>query len=129
MTAAEADLPPFQEVLQVIRTHLPDVTEPELNDALVEGLIARFHPRVELVSSNTPTPVAKPLVTRSEVHEQTVGYLRVAEVGSGLPEELASHWTALQSTNRLNALVLDLRFAGGQDYPAAAQAADLFVRG
>jgi hypothetical protein len=129
LTAAEPEHPQFQEVLQLIRDHLPDVTEPELNDALVEGLIARFQPRVELVSSNTAAPDAKPLITRTEVHEETIGYLRVAEVGPGLPEELAAHWNALRGTNRLDALVLDLRFAGGQDYPAAARAADLFVRG
>ncbi len=129
--AKQPDWPPFQEVLQVIRTNLPDVSESELNAAMVRGLIARLQPRVELVSPDESVPVqnSKPWVSRAEVFEDSVGYLRVAGIGAGLPEELSTQWEALRGTNKLNALILDLRFAEGHDYPAAAHAADLFVQG
>jgi hypothetical protein len=131
LAAADQPLPHFQEVLRLIRTNLPEVTETELNEALVHGLIARFQPTVELVAregTTAPQP-AGPWVHLGALYEDTVGYLRVGGVGPGLPEELAARWTQLRSTNHLEALILDLRFAAGQDFTAAALAADLFVRG
>jgi hypothetical protein len=128
-TAGDPDYPHFQEVLRLIRANLPDVTESELNAAMVQGLVDRFQPRVDLVSSSPAIAEAKAWVSRTAVYEGTVGYLRVEGVGAGLAEELATQWDALRATNRLNAVVLDLRFSNGQDYVAAAHAADLFVRG
>jgi hypothetical protein len=125
----DPDYPHFQEVLRLIRANLPDVAEADLNEAMVDGLIARFQPRVDLIASSTPAPALRDWVTRTTVYEETVGYLRVEGVGPGLPEELTEDWDALRATNRLNALILDLRFSQGQDYAAAAKAADLFVRG
>jgi hypothetical protein len=131
LAADDPPLPQFQEVLRLIRTNLPEVTEAELNQALVQGLIARFQPTVELVSRDgTPAPPPEgPWVLMGALHEDTVGYLRVGGVGPGLPEELSARWTQLRSTNQIDALILDLRFAAGQDFAAAAHAADLFVRG
>jgi hypothetical protein len=131
LAADDQSLPHFQEVLQLIRTNLPDVTEVELNQALVEGLIAHFQPTAQLVPRDVktaPQPTG-PWVNMGALYEDTVGYLRVGGVGSGLPEELSDRWTQLRSTNQIDALILDLRFAAGQDYTAAAHAADLFVRG
>jgi hypothetical protein len=125
----EQDYPHFQEVLRLIRANLPDVAESELNAAMVEGLISQFRPRVELMTSSTPIAEIRQWITRAAVYEETVGYLQLNGVGPGLPEELSTAWAALQSTNRLDALIVDLRFAQGQDYSAAAKAADLFVRG
>jgi hypothetical protein len=130
-TSEDQDGPDPQEVLRLIRTNLPEVTERELNAAMVQGLIAHFQPRVELVSDAESDPAQDPAprISRAAVYEQTVGYLRVDDVGPGLPEELSTRWTELRGANPLKALVLDLRFSGGQDYTAAANAADLFVRG
>jgi hypothetical protein len=129
--ADDQDWPHFQEVLRLIRTNLPEVTESELNGALVQGLVARFQPRVELIAdSAAPAPrVEGPWISMGAVYEDTVGYMRLSGVGPGLAEELSERWSQLRSTNRISALILDLRFAAGQDYPEAAHAADLFVRG
>jgi hypothetical protein len=125
------ELPHFQEILRLIRTNLPGVNESELNQALVEGLMERFKPRVQLrADDETPPPQAEgPWVSRVAVYDENVGYLRVSAVGAGLAEELSARWSDLRGTNQINALVLDLRFAAGQDYAAAAQSAELFVRG
>jgi hypothetical protein len=109
---------------------LPDVSEADLNAAVVRGLVESFRPRVEWVSADEAAAVqpAKTNVTRAQILTGAYGYFRVESVGPGLAEELKQRWGELSRTNRLDALVLDLRYAEGADYPAAGAAADLFVR-
>ena len=71
-------------------------------------------------------PAEGPLIGKSDVYENLVAYLRVARVESGLAEAVRDSFQRLKSTNKLAGLVLDLRFAGGDDYSAAAQVADRF---
>src|SRR3954467_7150537 len=44
----KADAPDFQEVYQLIRTHLPGLSEAELNRAAVQGLVSALAPKVTL---------------------------------------------------------------------------------
>ncbi len=56
-------------------------------------------------------------------------YVRVATVASKLPEAFRAAYRQLAETNKekIKGLVLDLRFAGGADYEAAAKLADCFL--
>jgi C-terminal processing protease CtpA/Prc len=87
-----------------------------------------------LLLTNTPasaTPTAEagagPSLGKSTTFDENYGYLRVARVASGLAGEVTEAISALSASNRLKGLVLDLRFAGGSDYAAAAEVADRFV--
>lgn len=121
------DLPHFQEVLRLLRANLSGVTDDELNRAAVEGLLNRYYPRVLLVTNLPSTEASGSLVSRASVYDKTYGYIRVAEVRKGLADQVALAYESLLRTNKLKGLVLDLRFAGGQDYEAAAKTADRFL--
>jgi hypothetical protein len=128
--AGAADQAPDpMEVYELIRTNLPGVTDAQLQTAAVEGLVQALQPRVWLVGASPGTNAAPPppLLARSVVFDGPVLYLRVGRVGEGLAQELQSAYTALSATNEFKGVVLDLRFAGGDDYAAAAQAVDLVM--
>jgi len=121
--------PSFKEICTAIRTNLEGVTEQDLDHAALQGLLQHFAGRVSLVTNNlseTSQPT-KPLLSRSAVYDDNYGYLRVGRVAAGLHDELLKAFNALSATNQLKGLVLDLRQAGGNDYPAAAEAAALFI--
>ncbi len=121
-------VPDFKEVYDLVRAHLAGASEAELNRAAVEGFLARLHGKVRVVggggeaADTNATPLAK-----STVLDDGVAYVRVGRVEAGIAEALRRACDQLSSTNKLKGLALDLRFADGDDYAAAAAAADLFV--
>ncbi|MEK7675063.1 MAG: S41 family peptidase [Verrucomicrobiota bacterium] len=124
----EEPAPQFQEVFGLIRSNLAGMSEAELNRAATRGLLAQLGSQVVLVTNGLSTvPAEGPLIGKSDVYENLVAYLRVARVESGLAEAVRDSFQRLKSTNKLAGLVLDLRFAGGDDYSAAAQVADRFL--
>ena len=66
-------------------------------------------------------------LAKSAVLEHDALYLRVAEVGKNLPEEIRSAQGALATTNKIAGTILDLRFADGDDLDSEKAAADLFA--
>ena len=126
---AAAPTPNFEEVYQLLRSHLAGVSEGQLNEAAVQGLLASLGPKVTLVDSKSAesTPAGTALVTKSSRLEGDMGYIRVARVEQGLAQAVREAYNKLQGTNQLQGLVLDLRYARGGDYAAAAATADLFV--
>ena len=128
-TAEETSGPDCKEVYDLIRSHLVGITETQLNEAVVRGLVAELSPRVVLITNGkAPRTMAGPRVSKAEVFQGDILYIRVAQVGEGLSEAIARTWSNPGSTNGVNGLILDLRYAGGDDYAAAAAAADLFVK-
>lgn len=59
--------------------------------------------------------IAHATLAKSAVLETNVAYLRVTQTDKDLPEEISSALDALQTTNALAGVVLDLRFAAGGD--------------
>lgn len=130
-TFAETNASPnFQDVYNLIRQHAAGVSETELNRAAVQGLIAALSPQVSLVSNETSTHADSdaPLVAQSKVFDNDIAYFRIARVDHGLDQALTAAYEKLNATNKISGVVLDLRYTDGSDYPAAAAAADLFVR-
>lgn len=121
--------PDYEEVRDLLRSHLSDVGEGDLERAAVRGIVSSLEPRVLLLSSTggptSNSPAA--MLTRVTTFDGAFGYVRISEVSSGLAEKLRAAHEQLSSTQKVKGLVLDLRFAGGEDYEAAAAAGDLFV--
>ena len=125
-----AATPEFKEVYDLIRDHLAGASEAELNQAAVQGLIKQLHSKVALVSGKTETNTQSSeglLLPQSAMFDGTIAYLRVGRVGQGLAGQVATTCKGFSSTNKITGIILDLRFAGGQDYGEAATVADLFI--
>ena len=127
-SALARQAPDPREVFDLIRTNLPGVTDAQLQTAAVEGLIRQLQPRVWLASADPATNTGSPaLLTQTTRYEGSVVYLRIGRVGAGLAAALQSAYDTQAKTNPPAGLILDLRFADGEDYGAAAAVTDLFL--
>jgi len=123
------DLPDFKEVYDLVRAHAVGLNADELNCAAVRGLLSQLASTVSLVTNGNPaiTSNTNALVTKSSLLDGDLAYVRIGRVGDGLADALREACQGLTTTNHLSGLVLDLRYVGGDNYAAAAAAADLFV--
>jgi hypothetical protein len=121
--------PEFSEVYGLVRDHLPGATDSDLNRAAVQALIAALSPKVALVTNAAGAGgSAGGLLGAPSIFDEEIAYLRVGGVEDGLAAEVGAAWATAAATNKLKGLVLDLRYAQGDDYAAAAATADLFVK-
>jgi len=120
--------PSFHEVYQLLSTNLEGVSADELNGAAVQGLIHQLEPRVSLAAATVGSLHSLPLAD-ARVFDSSFAYFRIATVTSNLPEAFLAAYRQMNETNKskLRGLVLDLRFADGFDYAAAAKLADCFL--
>jgi C-terminal processing protease CtpA/Prc len=128
--SAEADqAPEFKEVYDLIRQHLSGISEGDLDRTAAQALVSALGPKVTLVtnSADAAASATVPLVSKSNVFEGNLAYLRVGRVGDGLAKALRGAYEHMDGTNQLKGVVLDLRYTDGRDYAAAAAAVDLFV--
>ena len=128
--AETANAPAFQEVYDLIRTHLAGMSEAELNRTAVQALLAGLGPRVALATNGVAAEAraAAPLVSRSGLFDGGIAYVRIERVGEGLAKAVRDACQKLGATNKLSGLILDLRYAAGEDYASAAATADLFLK-
>ena len=129
LRAGVAELPPFQEIFDLIRTNAGGLSQPELNAAAVEGLLSKLGSRARLVDpsqAKTPDSNVAP-ISSTGIFDEHYGYVRIARVGPKLPEEFALVLAKLTATNKLSGMVIDLRYANGNDYAAAVKVADAFL--
>jgi hypothetical protein len=120
--------PDFRRVFDLIVQNLPDATEAELDRAAIEGLVAKLGPRVMLVRSNETNESVSLGLTRSNLFDGSVLYLRIGVVKPGLEQSVIAAWERFSASNKLSGVVIDLRYADGEDYPAAAAVARLFLQ-
>jgi C-terminal processing protease CtpA/Prc len=125
---AQSQGPDFKEVYGLVKDHLEGVTEAELNRAAVQGLVSSLAPRVSLVGNENTTDSGKSLVSKTNLFEGGLAYVRIAKVGDGLGKAVGDACRGVMGTNKLNGVVLDMRFTGGDDYEAVPNAAELFVK-
>ena len=120
--------PDFKEVYELIRQHVAGLSEEELNRAAVLGLVNALGPKVMLVTNETTESNGESPMVRSNLFEGDIAYLRIRRVAEGLDQQIRDACRPSEGTNKFKGLVLDLRYSSGDDYLAAAAAADLFVR-
>jgi hypothetical protein len=123
--------PEFREVYDLLRTKLVGVSEKELNQKAVEGLLQQFKSRAVMEGQGTApgVHVAAGDLAATNIFEDVYGYVRVGAVESGLKERMFQTLDVLRKTNGIKGLVIDLRFADGMNYAEAGAVADLFVNG
>ena len=127
LRAAETPaLPDWTELQTLVRSNLTGLNGEELNRALVLGLLHGLKGEVVLVGKEAESS-SGPALARADLYEDAFAYLRVARVEPGLEKQVADALDRLGATNKLQGVVLDLRFATGSDYAVVAQVADRFV--
>ncbi len=118
---------PFEELHRLIREHLAETSDEEVNAAAVTGLIDQLKPHVVLGDPGPPAASTNALVARAQRHRGDFGYLRVGAVREGLSDALRESIDRLLEDGPLKGLILDLRMTEGTDYAAAAEAAGMFT--
>jgi hypothetical protein len=128
--AEDTQAPDFKEVYDLVRAHLAGMSEGQLDRTAVRALVSGLAPRVSLVTNAAAASAAgaTPLVIKSSVFDGDILYVRVGRVGDGLAQVISAACSKPETTNKLKGVALDLRYAGGDDYAAAAATTDLFVK-
>jgi hypothetical protein len=124
-----AEWPDYHEVLEVMQAQVPNLDSNEVNQALVLGLQEHLSQRMTLVTNplkQAATPISSSL-SQTNIFENAYGYLRVTRVDKNLADAMAAAVQRLNPSSELKGMVLDLRFAHGDDYRAASQVASLFL--
>ena len=121
-----ANPPKFEEIYQLLRANLSAISPDEIDRAAVKGLLEQFPLQVRILGDSDSSTVSAGLA-RSLVYDGTCAYLRASQIGPGLAEAVTSALKAFGATNQLKGVILDLRFAAGTDFEAAAKVTDLFV--
>ena len=118
----------FKELSELLRTNLAGITEAELDRAAVQGLLTQLQPKIALVkdaAASAASSNAAPAIVTS-LFDASFASVRVGRFGPDSARQFTEACQQLISSNRLKGLVLDLRFASGDDYASAAAMADAF---
>jgi len=115
------------KALEAIRTNFlspQSLDEQSKQKALLEGLVRRLAPGVDVVGTEMPAAVPEPFL--SEILDDRDGYLRPGKLDAGTLAQLDTSLASF-SEKKLPAVILDLRaVSGGSDFDAAADFARRF---
>ena len=118
----------FEELLSVVRTNLTDISEEELSRLAAQGLIKELGTKVQLVTNNASAPILPDeVISRRATYNDAYGYIQIRSVDDRLPDAFQK-WVSGLNTNSIKGLIIDLRYAQGDSYTAAAQVADQFAK-
>ena len=121
--------PSFAEIFDLVHAHLAGMSDAELNRIAVQALVSALSPRVALVTNgNRNALIEEPLlVNATNLFDGDVACVRVGRVGDGLAKAVREAYAQLSASKKLDGMVLDLRYAQGDDYAAAGATAELFI--
>lgn len=122
-------LPKFEDVYKLLRENAVGLKGDELDNAAVRGLLNELKGRASIVTGTSEAQVDfnTNLLAKATIYDKSYVYLRLGHIGGDVAELLAKQFQDFSNTNKVKGLVLDLRFAGGTDFNAAAATADKFI--
>jgi len=129
-TETPAPFTDWQKLVQLLKERYADktaVTDTQLNEAMVNGILEAFGNRARVIKADEQAAKAPTsAIARSEAIGGAIGYVRFAVIdetsAAALDKELEKMGAA-----KLVGLVLDLRFASGDDFARAAAVASRFT--
>lgn len=135
--ADEGELQQTSDVIDILRANYVDREKLDgklLNDATVAGILQALGPGASIVTPDksgtnaAPAAAAAPRqpLARVEVIDPNIGYIRLSDVTDTAVSALDVELKKFDDAS-VNGYVLDLRFADGTDYDAAAALACRFV--
>lgn len=117
------NLPAVGELHEILRQQIPDLPPPPSGETNSEAYLESLAPLVLIGNDSEPSG---PPLTKTNVYDPGIGYLRINYIEPRTSPALAGALLGLAEANKLDGLVVDLRFAAGRDYRSAADAAGLF---
>jgi C-terminal processing protease CtpA/Prc len=134
-----AELQQTSEIIDVLKTHYVDkdkLDQKSLNDATADAILknlgigAKLLTADEAASNAVPviaptTPPHEPLA-RAEIIDPNIGYIRIGDVTDDTAVDLDAELKKFAEQN-VTGYILDLRFADGTNYAAAAAVASRFL--
>ncbi len=134
-----AQLQQTSEIIDALKTHYVDkdkLDQQLLNDATVAGILERLGPGAKLLTAEQAASNRVPVVAstanpheplaRVEVIDPDIGYIRIADVVDATVVDLDAELRKF-ADQKVTGYILDLRFADGTDYAAAAAVASRFL--
>jgi hypothetical protein len=119
----------WQKLVSLLKERYADrsaVTDAKLNEAMVRGILDAFGNRARIVEGDAPTANAPETVARAEAIGGTIGYVRFLVIDGNSAAALDKKLEELGGA-KLAGVVLDLRFAGGDNFSHAAAVASRFT--
>src|SRR4030095_10982147 len=96
--------------------------------AAVEGLISRLEPAATLVPKGAiEAPESGPGISRTNLFDSGIAYFRISRLTDSSPNDLQKVFQDLAGANQIRGVILDLRYAAGDDYGAATHVAGMFL--
>lgn len=121
------ELPPVRDLYDLLRTNLHGWSAVDFEQAASKALLDRFGGIIGDAATDSAALVATPALANKRVLEKRCSYVRVGQVTLALAPELSTALADPEFITGREGLVLDLRFATGRDFRAAANAASLFI--
>jgi hypothetical protein len=113
----------FEEIFGLIRSNVVGVSEADLSKAAAIGLIEKLQGKVELVEPGANGNPSTDLIAKTNIFDG-FAYVRLERVASGLGQKIAE---AVKGAQNPKGIILDLRFAKGEDYTAAVEVVNIFL--
>jgi hypothetical protein len=118
----------LRAAISLLKSNFADpgaITEPELNRALLSGLLMRIPGALVLLPNRESAAPELTAPFYSETFENHIGYVRLGSLNSGNLKELDK---ALQdfASKKIDAMIVDLRASESGDFAAAAEFAKRF---
>ena len=115
----------------MIRTHLPEISQEDIDRAALQGILTEFQSQLEIVAtpvdvvSNEQAESGSAALTR--YYESSIGYLAAPLINRTALDAIQSASSRLDSEQILDGLILDLRHVPGSDYSILPQITGLFT--
>jgi C-terminal processing protease CtpA/Prc len=138
-SAFAAELQQTSEIIDVLKSHYVDkdkLDQKSLNDATAAGILEHLGAGAKLLTADEAASNAVPVVAstidpqeplaRVEVIDPGIGYIRLGDVVAGTAAELDGELKQF-AEQKVTGYILDLRFADGTNFAAAAAVASRFL--
>ena len=137
--AGDTQLQQTSEIIDVLKSHYVDkdkLDQKSLNDATAAGILDRLGNGAKLLTADEAASNTVPAITSSadpqeplarvEVIDSVIGYIRIGDVTDGTAVDLDGELKKFVE-QKVTGYILDLRFADGTNFAAAAAVASRFL--
>ncbi len=126
VACSQAEVPAFPALFELVRTNVTGISSERLNELAVQGFLEKLGGAARFVTNDDAGIHSEKSIARATLLENHFGYFRLGEIEPRTSEAITKNLNEWRSSNELYGVVLDLRFASGRDFRAAAEVAGLF---